>query len=122
MFANTYHLRWIAGRGNIVRKYIYICFLKYIFFQLWMWLLRFLFCHFRKLQLLVIKNSLKLLLLHSSSICISSNRVSQIFKTLFRSRNINIFVLRAVFFSRHVQVKSFFSNVKNISAEILDTS
>ena len=31
MFANTYHLRWIAGRANIVRKYIYMFFKIYIF-------------------------------------------------------------------------------------------
>ena len=48
----------------------------------------------------------------------SSKRVSQIFKTLFQTSDINIFVLRGVFFSRYVQLKSFFSDEKNISGEI----
>ena len=36
----------------------------------------------------------------------SSKRVSQIFKILFQTGDINIFVLRGVFFSRYVQLKS----------------
>ena len=51
----------------------------------------------------------------------SSKRVSQIFKTLFQTGDINIFVLRGVFFSRYVQLKSFFSDEKNISGEIWET-
>ena len=42
----------------------------------------------------------------------SSKNVSQIFKILFQTGDINIFVLRGVFFSRYVQLKSFFSNEK----------
>ena len=42
----------------------------------------------------------------------SSKSVSQIFKILFQTGDINIFVLRGVFFSRYVQRKSNFSNEK----------
>ena len=51
----------------------------------------------------------------------SSKSVSQIFKILFQTGDINIFVLRGVFLSRYVQLKSSFSDKKNIIAEILDT-
>ena len=40
----------------------------------------------------------------------SSKRVSQIFKILFHTGDINIFVLRGVFFSKYVQQKSSFSD------------
>ena len=42
----------------------------------------------------------------------SSKKVSQIFKILFQTGDINIFILRGVFFSRYVQLKSSFSNEK----------
>ena len=42
----------------------------------------------------------------------SSKTVSQIFKILFQTAGINIFVLCAVFFSRYVQLKSSFSDKK----------
>ena len=48
----------------------------------------------------------------------SSKSVSQIFKILFQTGDINIFVLRGVFFSRYVQLKSSFTNEKDISGEI----
>ena len=48
----------------------------------------------------------------------SSKSVSQIFKILFQTGDINIFVLVGVFFSRYVQLKSFFSDEINISGEI----
>ena len=38
--------------------------------------------------------------------------VSQIFKTLFQARDINIFVLRGVLFRSYVQLKSSFSDEK----------
>ena len=38
----------------------------------------------------------------------SSKSVSQIFKILFQTGDINIFVLHGVFFSRYVQLKSSF--------------
>ena len=47
--------------------------------------------------------------------------MSQIFKILFQTEDINIFVLPDVFFSRYVQLKSSFSDEKkNISGEISD--
>ena len=46
----------------------------------------------------------------------SSKSVSQIFKTLFQTGDINIFVLLGVFFNRYVQLKSTFSDEKNTSA------
>ena len=46
----------------------------------------------------------------------SSKIVSQIFKILFQPGYINIFVLRGIFFSRYVQVKSSFSDKKKTSA------
>ena len=48
-------------------------------------------------------------------------KVSEIFKILFQTGDINIFVFRGVFFSRYVQLKSSFSDEKNISGEIWDT-
>ena len=42
----------------------------------------------------------------------SSKSLSQIFKILFQTGDINIFVLRGVFFSRYVQLKSSFSDEK----------
>ena len=41
--------------------------------------------------------------------------MSQIFEILFPTGDINIFVLRGVFFSRYVQLKSSFCDEKNIS-------
>ena len=52
------------------------------------------------------------------SICTSSKSVSQIFKILFQTGNIDTFVVYVVFFSRHVQIKISFSDGKNISGEI----
>ena len=48
----------------------------------------------------------------------SSKSVSQIFKILFQTGDINNFVIRGVIFSRYVQLKSSFSDEKNISGEI----
>ena len=48
----------------------------------------------------------------------SSKSVSQIFKILFQTGDINIFFLRGVVFSRYVQLKSFFSDENIISGEI----
>ena len=45
----------------------------------------------------------------------SSKSVSQIFKILFETGDINTFVLRGAFFSRYVQLKSSFSDKKNSS-------
>ena len=51
----------------------------------------------------------------------SSKSVSKIFEILFQTGDINIFVLRGVFFSRYFQLKSSFYDEKNISGEISDT-
>ena len=51
----------------------------------------------------------------------SSKSVSQIFKILFQTGDINIFVLRGFFVGRYVQLKSSFSVERNISGEIRDT-
>ena len=47
-----------------------------------------------------------------------SKSVSQFFKILFQTGDINVFVLRGVFFSKYVQLKSSFSDEKNISGKI----
>ena len=39
--------------------------------------------------------------------------MSQVFKILFQMGDINIFVLRGVFFSGYIQLKSSFSDKKN---------
>ena len=51
----------------------------------------------------------------------SSKSVSQIFKILFQTEDINIFALPGVFVSRYVPLKSSFSDEKIISGEIGDT-
>ena len=51
----------------------------------------------------------------------SSKSMSQIFKIFFQTRDINIFVLCGVLFSRYVQLKCSFSDEENISSKISDT-
>ena len=46
--------------------------------------------------------------------------MSQVFKILFQTGDINIFVLRGAFFIRYVQLKNSFPDEKNISGEIWD--
>ena len=48
----------------------------------------------------------------------SSKSVSEIFKILFQTGDIKIFVLRGVIFSRYVQIKWSYSDEKSISGEI----
>ena len=48
----------------------------------------------------------------------SSKSVTQIFKILLQTGDLNIFVHRGVFFSRSVKLKSSYSDEKNISGEI----
>ena len=55
---------------------------------------------------------------YCTSICMSSKSVSQIFKILFQTGDISIFVLRGVFFSRYVRLQSSFPDEKNISGGI----
>ena len=48
----------------------------------------------------------------------SSKGESQNFKILYETGDINLFILRGIFFSRNVQLKSSFSDERNISNEI----
>ena len=64
------------------------------------------------------KEILRNFLLHSTSISMSSKGLSQIFKILFQTGYVNIFVLRGVVFSRYVQLKRSFSAKKIISRGI----
>ena len=50
----------------------------------------------------------------------SPESVSQIFKILFQTGNINSFVLLGIFLSRYVKLKCSFSAEKNISGGISD--
>ena len=47
--------------------------------------------------------------------------MSQIFKILFQTGDINIFVLRGVFFSRYIQLKSSFSDEKHNRLNLRNT-
>ena len=47
----------------------------------------------------------------------SSKSVSQIFKILFQTGDINTFVLRGAFFGRYVQLKSSFSDKKKTAVK-----
>ena len=47
----------------------------------------------------------------------SSKSVSQIFKILFQTGDINIFVLRGVFVSRYIQLESSFSDEKTLAVK-----
>ena len=123
IFVKIYHLHWIACRENIPCKYII-----YIFCQFWTYLLHFGFIfyitvpfifHFLKLQLFVVKKSGNIF--PALYFCMTSKIVSQIFKILFPAGDINIFLLRGVFFSRYVQLKNSFSDEKNISGEMWET-
>ena len=102
--------------GNILNKYI-----KYIFPILGVAFKVPILCYFQKLQLLVVKKNLNQLLLHSTSTFMSSKSLSQTFKILFETGDVNVFVLRGVIFSTYVQLKSYISSEKNISGEIRDT-
>ena len=59
-------------------------------------------CIFPKALASCSKKKLKMFLLHCTSICMSSKSMSQIFKILFQTGNIKIFVFCAVFFSKYV--------------------
>ena len=64
------------------------------------------------------EKNLKYVLLHCTFIYINSKLVSRIFKILLQTGDINVLVLRCVFFSIYVQVKLSFFDEKNISGEI----
>ena len=55
------------------------------------------------------------------SLLVDMFNVSQIFKILFQTGDINNFVIRGVIFSRYVQLKSSFSDEKKISGKIWHT-
>ena len=116
MFAKRYHLDWIAGKANILSKY-----LIQIFFYFARSFCGFFPMLFPKAPASCFKQILNYFLLHCTSIFMSSKTVNQIFKILFQTGNINIFVLRGVLFRRYVQLKSFFSDEENNSNRIRDT-
>ena len=92
MFAKNYHFHWFAGRANILSKYII-----YIFFNSGCGF----YCSFPvlfpKAPTSCCKRVLNTFLLHCASLFMSSKTMSQIFKILFQTGDINIFVLRGVF-------------------------
>ena len=90
------YLHWIEGRANVLCKCI-----THIFSILGM--------------------ALAVLFLCFTSICMSSKTVSYIFKILFQTGYNNIFVLRGVFFSGNIPLKSSFSDEKTL-AEKFETT
>ena len=70
-------------------------------------------CYFQKFQFVVRNFELIFAALYFYVYELKS--VSQIFKILFQTGDINIFVLHGVFFSRYVQLKSSFSDEKSSS-------
>ena len=109
MFVKNYHFHWITGRANTLSKYII-----YISFNFGRGLCSSFPMLFPKAPASSCKKIFNKLLHHCSSIFMSSKTVSQIFKILFQTAGINIFVLCAVFFSRYVQLKSSFSDKKKL--------
>ena len=88
MFAKNYHLHWIASRANILSKYIISIFAN----------LGRGFCGsfpmlFPKAPASCCKDYYKLILLHFTSLFVSSKSMSEIFKVLLEAGGINIFVL-----------------------------
>ena len=110
MFTKNYHLHWIVGRANILSKYII-----YNFFNFGRGFCGSFSMSFPKAPGSSCKKILDQFLLQCTSILMSSKSASQIFKILFKTRDINCFALRGVFFSR-----CFFSR-KTINGEIWDT-
>ena len=106
----------LAGITNILIKYII-----YIFFNFGCGFCSLFPMLFLKAPVSCCNKFLNYFLLHGTSIFMSSRTVSRIFKILFQTGDINIFVLCGVFFSKYVQVKSSFSGKKNISVEIWET-
>ena len=97
MFAENYHLHWIAGRVNILCKYSIFTF----FFIFGLGFCGSFLCYFQKLQLFVknkFLNSFRCILL--------------LFVWVHFKLEILITVLCGAFFSRYVQLKSHFSDKK----------
>ena len=107
MLAKSHYLHWIAGRANILSKYII-----YIFFNFGRGFGGSFTMLFPKALASRCKKVLNYFFQHSTSIFMSSKSVTQIFKILFQTGDINTFVLRSVFFSRYVELKSSFSEEK----------
>ena len=116
----NYCMHWIAGRANIIYIYMsYMLYICYIYTILWVgfaFCSSFFFCHFQKLQLLVVKKFCCIILLFVWA----QKVIPKIFKILFQTGDFTIFVLCCVFFSRYVQLKSSFSDENIISSEIWD--
>ena len=102
--------------ANIICKYI-TC----IFFQFWMWLLRFVFYVVSKRSSFLWQKKNWIIFAALYFYLCELKSVSQTFEILFQTGDINIFVLCGVFFSIYVWLKSCFSNEKNISSKIGDT-
>ena len=74
-------------------------------FQFWAWILQFFsYVIFKSFNFLMKKSSQ--LIFAALYFYIHELKKCLIFKTLFQTGYINIFLLRAVFFSRHVQLKN----------------
>ena len=109
MLARIYHSHWIAGRANISVniKYTYFFNFGHGFWGSFSTL-------FLKAPGSCGKKIVKIFLKHCASICMTSKYLSQTFKILFQTGDINIFVLSCVFFSRYIKLKSFFSDEEKI--------
>ena len=95
---------------------LYICYIYTILWVGFAFCSSFFFCHFQKLQLLVVKKFCCIILLFVWA----QKVIPKIFKILFQTGDFTIFVLCCVFFSRYVQLKSSFSDENIISSEIWD--
>ena len=79
MFAKNYHLYWIAGRTNILSKYIIDV------FQFWAWLSRFLSYVISKSSSFLFQTNFELIFAALYCYMYESSKIrSQIFKNLFK--------------------------------------
>ena len=108
MFAKSYHLHWITSRANILCKYL----INIYFFNFGRGFCGFFSLLFTELQLLVIKKNWNIFC-SIVLLFVCTQKVSQIFKTLFQTEDIDIFVLGRVFFSKYVHLKTYFSDEKH---------
>ena len=95
---------------------LYICYIYTILWVGFAFCSSFFFCHFQKLQLLVVKKFCCIILLFVWA----QKVIPKIFKILFQTGDFTIFVLCCVFFSRYVQLKSSFSDENIISSKVWD--
>ena len=107
MFAKSYYLHWIAGRANILSKYI-----KQIFFNFGCGFYGSFTMLFPKAGTSCCKKKFGLIFaalyfyIYELKKCVSD------FKILFQNGDINIFVLRGVFVSIYVQLKSISGEIR----------